>query len=93
MPARPVRYGSRKSVVAEEPRPLEAIRCVIMDNLCRIFSISQKCSCNTSDEGTSNEKWGGRLRERQRSVQTSFGMFSPNHRLPEDSCEVSDATH
>jgi hypothetical protein len=58
MQARPVRYGSKKSVVAEEPRPLEAIRCVIMDNLCRIFSISQNCSCNTSDEGTSNEKWG-----------------------------------
>lgn len=38
------------------PENLDAIRCVIMDNLSRIFSISPKCSCNTSDAGTSNQK-------------------------------------
>lgn len=38
------------------PENLDAIRCVITDNLSRIFSISPKCLCNTSDAGTSNHK-------------------------------------
>ncbi len=33
------------------PENLDAIRCVIMDNLKRIFSISPNCSCNLSDAG------------------------------------------